>query len=408
MSKKYTEPIERELDLQGVIEESARCLLCSDAPCSMDCPAGTDPGKFIRSTRFRNFKGAAETIRNNNALGSVCALVCPTERYCQAHCPRADIDTPINIGKIQTFLTSYEEEHQMKFLEKGTSNGYKVAIIGSGPSGIQAAASLARLGYNVTIYEREEKAGGQLRYGIPEYRLPNKVVDAELRRIEEVGVRILTSINVGSDITLNELKYQYDAIILAPGFSLGKYLQDYVKHQDVEIALSFLKRCKESNGKVLVPDNVLVVGGGDVAMDTASTLLLLGVKNVNLAIFETFEELKASKKEIDITFQLGATLLYGYVADQVLEKEVVLKHRTLQQKVVLNPDKVILAVGQSADFTGLDIENSIINSKELQTKDKKVFITGDIAEGEKTVVYAVRNGKMVANEVHEYLAGGKK
>ena len=408
MKNKYIEPIERELDLSGVIEEASRCLLCNDAPCSMDCPAGTDPAKFIRSARFRNFKGGAETIRTNNALGAVCARVCPTDRYCQSHCPRAEIDRPIDIGKIQAFLTDYEAEYGLKVLEKGRSNGKKVAIVGSGPSGIQAAASLARMGYSVTIYEKEAKAGGQLRYGIPEYRLPNRIVDNEIKKIKNLGVKIRTLVNVGTDIQMDELKLMFDAIILAPGYSLGKYLRDYESHPDVEIALDFLKRCKDHRGKIDITDNVLVVGGGDVAMDTASSLMLLGAKDITLAIFETFDEVKASQKEIETTRNLGATLLYGYVAEKVNGAEVTLKHRFLRSTVTLNPSKVILAVGQVPHVEGIGLKKEDINSKVIQLNKGKVFITGDIADGEKTVVYAVRNGKMVAHEVDEYLNGGKK
>ena len=143
-----------------VMEDAARCLLCHDAPCSQDCPAGTDPGKFIRSIRFGNVRGAAETIRDNNALGAVCARVCPTEKYCQKGCSRSGIDRPIDIGGIQRYATDFETAADMKILEAGKSNGLSVAIIGSGPSGLQAAATLASLGYSVTIFEEKQEPIG--------------------------------------------------------------------------------------------------------------------------------------------------------------------------------------------------------------------------------------------------------
>ena len=195
-----------------MIEEASRCLLCLDAPCSSSCPAGTDPAKFIRSVRFRNFKGAAETIRINNALGAVCARVCPTEKYCQLACSRTQIDRPIDIGRIQKYVTDFEDRVQMKVYHKEAPTGKKVAIIGAGPSGLQAAASLALKGHEVTIYESQEKAGGWLRYGIPEYRLPNEIVDKEIHRIEELGVKIVTNTNI-DDNQLAKLLKEYDAVL---------------------------------------------------------------------------------------------------------------------------------------------------------------------------------------------------
>jgi len=408
MAKKYMEPIEKSYDFAGAIEEAGRCLLCLDAPCSKDCPAGTDPGRFIRSTRFNNFKGAAETIRLNNALGSICARVCPTERYCQANCPRGEIDRPIDIGRIQQFLTDYENDVGLTILEKGKANGFKVAIVGSGPSGLQAATNLARLGYKVTIYDKNEKPGGQLRYGIPEYRLSNKIVDIEIKRIKDLGVTIKNNVNIGDNVTIDDLKRLHDAVILAPGYSLGKYLKDYVSHPDVEIALDFLKKVKDSKGKITLPKDVLVVGGGDVAMDASSTLKLLGVENVTCAIYELSNELRASKKELETTRDLGVTMIYGYHAESVNKKQVILKHRKIDAKIILNPDKVVLAVGQIPYLVGLSVLQTDIVPGKYTTTDPKIFVTGDLADGDKTVVYAVRNGKFAAQAVHEYLGGGIK
>ena len=173
MATPYTEELGQAYTGATVAQEAARCLLCHDAPCSKGCPASTDPASFIRSVRFRNFKGAAATIRSNNALGAVCARVCPTERTCELACSRTGIDRPIDIGGIQRFVCDFEESCGMEVLAAGTPNGKSVAIVGSGPAGLQAAASLRVLGYAVDIYEAEKAAGGVLRYGIPEYRLPS-------------------------------------------------------------------------------------------------------------------------------------------------------------------------------------------------------------------------------------------
>lgn len=407
MGKKYNEPIEKDYDFDQVIEEAGRCLLCLDAPCSKDCPAKTNPGSFIRSARFQNFKGGAETIRRNNALGAICALVCPTEKYCQLHCPRADIDRPIDIGKIQAFLTDFEEKTGMRVLERGVSKGKSVAIIGSGPGGLQAAATLLQLGYDVTIYEKDQKPGGVLRYGIPEYRLPTKVLDAEIKRIVDLGAKIVVKTEIGKHLAFNDIRGIYDAIILAIGFSKGKNLEQFNEHPDVEIAIDFLKEIKENPEKVKLPNNVLVIGGGDVAMDVCSTLKLHEVPNVSCAIYETKEELRASKKELETAQTLGTTFLYGYVTTEVKGNEIIMAHRNMDAKIMIKPDKVILAVGQKIAFDGFEKYDGNYNEQTMTTNDPKVFITGDLGEGDKTVVWAVRKGKMVANIVDDYLNGGK-
>jgi dihydropyrimidine dehydrogenase (NAD+) subunit PreT len=164
MSKKYQEEYEAGYSPRLVMEEASRCLLCLDAPCSQHCPAGTDPAKFIRSVRFKNIKGAAETVRINNALGAICARVCPTERYCQDGCSRSGIDKPIDIGRIQRYITDFEAATKMEIWEPKPLNGKKVAVVGSGPGGLTAAAELALEGFKVTIYEKDAQAGGYLRY----------------------------------------------------------------------------------------------------------------------------------------------------------------------------------------------------------------------------------------------------
>lgn len=157
MTRTYSDEVGPFYTMDTVMEEAQRCLLCLDAPCSAECPAGTDPAKFIRSVRFRNLKGAAETIRENNALGGICARVCPTERYCQQACSRCGIDRPIDIGGIQRFVTDFEHTVGMEILKKGEKNGKKIAIIGSGPSGLQAAASLLNLDTKSIFLNRQRK-----------------------------------------------------------------------------------------------------------------------------------------------------------------------------------------------------------------------------------------------------------
>ena len=396
---KYVQPFEEALSLKTLNEEVDRCLLCLDAPCSADCPAGTDPGKFIRSARFLNYVGGAETIRENNPLGAICARVCPTERYCQKGCSRSGIDRPIDIGKIQQFLTDYEEAHGFKFLPTGKSNGKKIAIVGSGPAGLTAAATLVKLGYKVEVFEEKKEAGGYLRYGIPEYRLPNAVVDKEIARIKDLGVKITLNQKVGQK-ELEALKKKFDAVVLAIGASEGKRLPMFAGAKNVVTAVDFLAEVKSKAGKVELPKNVLVIGGGDVAMDTVTSLKLLGVEQITDVVYETFAEFKASKKELQGAQKLGVSILDGYVPTKFENGVVEFSHRFKDSHVSVKADLIILAVGQ---FTDLGDIKDITLVKGEGTNNGRVFVAGDIAKGEKTVVYGVRTGKDVAYRIDAIL-----
>ena len=399
MDSKY---VKEDIGFDGltVTEEASRCLLCHDAPCSKACPAGTNPDKFIRSVRFRNFKGAAETIRMNNALGAVCARVCPTEKYCQKGCSRSGIDRPIDIGRIQRFVTDFEEANNMEILEKKPQNGKSVGVVGSGPAALQAAATLTMLGYTVEVYEKEKVLGGMLRL-IPEYRLPNHIIDKEIGRIEKFGVKFHTGVEVGHKVSLEELKAKHDAVLLAPGYSYGKMLPLFDGNDKVVKAIDFLREVKAKAGKVSVPNNVLVVGGGDVAMDVVTTLKLLGAENVTDVVYEEFKEFKASKKELEGAQKLGVTIIDGYIPTAVDGTKVTFEHRVIKAKVEIEADLIILAVGQIPVVAGLGLElvkGEVNEGSPYVTKDPKVWVCGDIAHSayDKTVVGGVRTGKEVA------------
>ena len=409
MDSNYKKDFEPGFSPLNVCEEAARCLLCHDAPCSKACPAGTNPDKFIRSVRFRNFKGAAETIRENNALGAICARVCPTEKYCQKGCSRSGIDKPIDIGRIQRYVTDFEEANGMKILEKGKANGKAIAIVGSGPAALQAAVSFNKLGYAVDVYEKEKVLGGMLRL-IPEYRLPNRVVDVEIKRIEELGVKFHTGVEVGKDVSVEELKAKHDAVVLAPGYSYGKILPMFENNKYVVSAVDFLREAKAKGGAIKVPNNVLVVGGGDVAMDVVTTLKLVGVEHVTDVVYEEFKEFKASKKELEGAQKLGVTIMDGFVPAKVEGNVVSFAHRVIKSEVKVEADLIVLAVGQYPEVKGLGIDlvkGEVNEGKPYYTKDPKVFVCGDIAHSayDKTVVGGVRTGKEVAQYVHLALGG---
>ena len=410
MSKKYQEEYEVGYTPRLIMEEASRCLLCLDAPCSASCPAGTDPAKFIRSLRFKNVKGAAETVRINNILGAICARVCPTERYCQAGCSRSGIDKPIDIGGIQRYITDFEDAIKMKILEDVELNGKKVAVIGSGPAGLTVAAELAKKGHKVTIYEQDSKAGGYLRNGIPEYRLPNEVVDKEIKRIVELGVDIVLNTKVGQDVKFEDLRKENDAVVLAVGYSEGKMLPMFENNRKVIKAVDWLKKVKARKGNVRVPENVLVIGGGDVAMDVVTSLKLLGCPHVTDVVYEQFSEFRASKKELMNAQEQGATIIDGYVPVGTARGGIVkFKHRVIPAELKVKADLIILAVGQVPNVDGLEVklEKGEVAAKGCRVPDTNIFFAGDIGHGEKTVVWGVRSGKEVAFEVNRFL-GGKK
>ena len=406
MTKKYSQELVQGYTMSTVMEEAQRCLLCHDAPCSNACPAGTDPAKFIRSVRFRNFKGAAETIRSNNALGAACARICPTERYCEQGCSRCGIDKPINIGGIQRFVTDFEEQCGMKVLERGPANGKKIGIIGSGPAGLQAAATPLQLGYEVDIYEKGAKAGGFLRTGIPEYRLPDAVVDTEVARIAELGANFLYCREVGKDVSMEELKEKYDAVLVAVGIGRPQMLEMFEGNPYAVPAVTFLAEVDERQGEVELPDNALVIGGGDAAMDVSATLKLLGVQNVTTVTRKELSDFRASKVELETARAQGVTIVDGYAPVAVEGKVVTFRHRRLNSELKIEADKIILAVGQStdADQLGLPIVKNEVDFDGFQA-DGKVFVAGDIAKGDKTAVWAVRKGKAAAYAIHNFVGG---
>ena len=400
MTKKYTEELERGYSVSTVMEEAQRCLLCYDAPCSKACPAGTDPAKFIRSVRFRNFKGAAETIRINNVLGAVCARVCPTERYCESGCSRCGIDKPIDIGGIQRFVTDFEAACGMKVLEKGTANGKRVAVVGSGPAGLQAAATLLQLGYEVEIFEKADRAGGFLRT-IPEYRLPETVVDGEIERIVALGAVIHCGVNVDK-AKFEELKAGFDAVLVATGVRKPMILDLFQGNPNVVSAVDLLTEIRSKHGQMNVPASALVLGGGDSAMDAATTLKMLGVKDV---IEVTRNEFRASDAEKTTAHEMGVITIGGYTPAAVDGKTVTFRHSRLNSELKIEADLIVVALGQNIDNElGLPVERNEVVAEGSRV-DGKVFVAGDIAKGDKTVVAAVKKGKLAAYEIHNRIGG---
>ena len=395
------------------MEEAARCLLCHDAPCSQACPAGTNPAKFIRSIRFRNVKGAAETIRENNVMGGTCAYVCPYDRLCEGACSRCGIDKPIQIGKLQRYAIEQEKALGMKTLSApAEKKAAKVACIGAGPASLACAGMLAQEGYEVTIYEAEAKAGGVLTYGITPSRLPQDVVDHDVKMVEDLGVKFVFNTKVGKDVKVEDLQKEFAAIFVGAGLWQAKLPEvPGTDKAGVITAVDFLKAARTSGGSYNPGKKVVVIGGGNVAMDCAVTAKLLGAETA-LVYRRSIEEAPAEMAEIQHIVDLGVSITTNFAPAEVVgaDKVEAMKFtgRDGVSEATIACDTVVFAIGQAAeDMTA--VAPVAVNDKGLiivegsKTNVAGIFAAGDVAHGGKTVVEAVAAGKIAAVEIMDYL-----
>jgi dihydropyrimidine dehydrogenase (NAD+) subunit PreT len=392
------------------MEEAARCLLCIDAPCSQGCPAGTDPGKFIRSIRFRNVKGAAETIRENNILGGTCARVCPYDRLCEEFCSRCGIDKPIQIGKLQRYAIEQEEAFNMQILKApAEKKAGKVACVGAGPASLACASELAKAGYNVTIFEREAEAGGVLTYGIVPTRLPKKVVDHDIKMVKDLGV----AFEFNKEVKEADLA-DFDAVFVGVGL-WGAKIPD-IKGKDLKnvyAAVDFLKQARTLEDKFAPGENVIVVGGGDVAVDCAVSAKLAGAKNVRIVYRRTIEEAPANMTEFEYALSLGIGITTEMAPAELVGTDKVefamFDGRDGVSGAKFKADAVVFAIGQGPEAVdgfaavATDDKGSVKVSDQFETNNEKVFAAGDIVNGGKTVVEAVAEGKAAAASIMAYL-----
>lgn len=395
------------------MEEAARCLLCHDAPCSQACPAGTNPAKFIRSIRFRNVKGAAETIRENNVMGGTCAYVCPYDRLCEGACSRCGIDKPIQIGKLQRYAIEQEKALGMKTLvAPAEKKAAKVACIGAGPASLACAGMLAQEGYEVTIYEAEAKAGGVLTYGITPSRLPQEVVDHDVKMVEDLGVKFVFNTKVGKDVKVEDLQKEYAAIFVGAGLWQAKLPEvPGTDKAGVVTAVDFLKAARTSGGTYNPGKKVVVIGGGNVAMDCAVTAKLLGAETA-LVYRRSIEEAPAEMAEIQHIVDLGVSITTNFAPAEVVggDKVEAMKFtgRDGVSEATIACDTVVFAIGQAAeDMTAVAPvavnEKGLIVTTGSKTNVAGIFAAGDVAHGGKTVVEAVAAGKIAAVEIMDYL-----
>lgn len=393
------------------MEEATRCLLCHDAPCSKSCPAGTDPAKFIRSIRFRNVKGAAETIRENNPLGGICSRVCPYEKYCEEACSRCGIDKPIKIGLLQQFAVQQEKIYGMKSQAPSEKNGKKVACIGAGPASLTVSAELAKKGYDVTVYEREAEIGGMTVYGIAPVRLPKEVVEHDVAQIKNLGVKFV----LNKEATLDDVK-DYDAVFVGTGL-WGSNLPEIegINLANSFSAVTFLKKFRTDSNDFIKGKRVVVIGGGDVAIDCAVSAKIYGASDAKIVYRRSIEEAPGSMREFQQALEKGISIVTGMapVAVKGNEKVESIEFKGFNNdtdKLILAADVIVFATGQTSELTQDNkcVVCKNVNNKGLINTEKghiadKYFAAGDIVHGAKTVVEAVKAGKEAAASIIDFL-----
>lgn len=431
---KNFQEVQAGLTKQEALEEANRCLYCYDAPCINACPTSIDIPTFIKKIASGNVKGSARTIMLANPVGASCARVCPTEELCEGACVLNHSTKPIKIGNLQRYATDWAIQNEQIMFKPGINNGITVAIIGGGPAGLSAARELSLLGYQVTIFEAEDKAGGLNTYGIVSFRLPQAVSYWEVNQVEKLGVKIRYNSRVGQDFSVDDLLKNYDYILLAIGMSEVPNIGiDGEKLEGVYDAIDFVKETKTKPiTDQLVGKKVMVIGAGNTAIDAATCSVRLGAENVKILYRRTKEEMTAYAFEYDFAKQDGVEFrwltaplrIIGNEQGKVTAIECIKmelgsagedgRRRPVPIKgseIVMEVDAVIKAIGQSRyieliEQFELNHDGGVIkiNKETYQTSNAKVFACGDAifgkGQGEAMVVSAAQQGKESAYAIH--------
>ena len=396
--------------MQHIINSAQTCLDCKKPKCQTGCPVKTPIADMIRLFLSGNIKEAGELVFNNNPLSIICSLVCPHEKHCEGHCVLNKKSTPVNVGGIENYISTYYMNYRE--FEKPTSNGRNLAIIGSGPAGISLAMIMALKGFNVTMYEGNDKIGGVLRYGIPDFRLDKTILDKIETNLLKLGVKIRKNIMIGKNITLDDLQRDgFDAIFIGTGVWAPKKLG--IKGEslgNVHFAIDYLKTPKAYDlGKKIV-----VIGAGNVAMDVARTAIRNGGNDVSIMYRKGEEDMPAEKIEIDHAKIDGVKFKLHRLPLELTEKGI--RYMTTDQEInrenFEEADSILVAISQTArdlivkNNTGLSLgENGLLQSDENGvTARRGVFASGDVVTGARTVVEAVAFSKRVAVSIEEFIS----
>ncbi|WP_235848429.1 NAD(P)-dependent oxidoreductase [Litchfieldia alkalitelluris] len=427
--------IEPGLTKQDANEEANRCLYCYDAPCIQACPTGIDIPAFIKKIATGNLKGSAKTIMLANPVGASCSRVCPTDELCEGACVLNNTTKPIMIGNLQRFATDWAIHNNLNLFKASEWNGKAVAVIGSGPAGLSSARELARLGYKVTIYEANKKAGGLNTYGIVSFRLPTTISYWEVKQVEQLGVEIITDTKVGRDISAKEILEKYDFTIFSIGMGNVPNLKiPGEKFEGVYDAIQLIKETKTNE----IPTNfigkkVVVIGAGNTAIDAATCSIRLGAENVKILYRRTSNEMTAYQFEYEFAKQDGVEFRWLTLPKQILSKgQQVTGIECLKIKLsekdeygrrnpepidgsehVIEADIVIKAIGQTRHLDlieefGLKHNDGVVEIDPItyQTSNPNVFACGDVVfgkgKGDAMVVTAAQQGKLTALSIHQY------
>ncbi|MBR1584694.1 MAG: NADPH-dependent glutamate synthase [Clostridia bacterium] len=428
---------------EQAIDEAQRCLNCKNRPCVSGCPVRVHIPDFIQQMAQGNFEEAYQIIAQSSSLPAVCGRVCPQESQCECQCVRGKKGEPVAIGRLERFAADYHNAHCAKAPEKPASNGHRVAVIGSGPSGLTCAGDLAKMGYQVTVFEALHLAGGVLVYGIPEFRLPKAIVQKEIDTLIALGVRVETNVVIGRTITIDELmqEYGFEAVFIGSGAGLPKFMNIPGENlKGVYSANEFLTRINLM--KAYQPDgdtpiqhgrHVAVVGGGNVAMDAARCAKRLGA-DVTILYRRTEAELPARREEVEHAMEEGIQFKFltnpleimgddqGWVrAARCQEMELGEPDASGRRRPVpkegseftLDLDCVIMALGTSPNplikstTEGLETQKwggIIVNEETGLTSRPGVYAGGDAVTGAATVILAMGAGKTAAAAIDAYLS----
>ena len=424
------------------LEEANRCLQCKHKPCMKGCPVNVLIPDFIKKVTEGNIEDAYKIIKKTNSLPAICGRVCPQERQCESKCVRGIKGESVAIGRLERYVSDYHLVSNTEVNEKIEKNGYKVAVIGSGPSGLTCAGDLAKMGYDVTIFEALHTAGGVLVYGIPEFRLPKNIVKKEIDDLKSLGVKIETNMVIGKVLSIDDLlEIGYNAIFVGSGAGLPKFmgikgeaLVGVYSANEFLTRINLMKAYKEEyDTPILKVKNVAVVGGGNVAMDAARCAKRLGAENVYVVYRRSEDEMPARFEEIhhakeeDINFKVlsnpieiisdesGRVNSIKCVKMDLGEADSSGRRKPVEipnSDFILDVDCVIMAIGNSpnplisATTEGLKTNSHgclIVDDSTLMTTREGVFAGGDAVTGAATVILAMGAGKTAAQSIDEYI-----
>lgn len=438
-----TEEVNIGLSAEQAMTEAKRCLDCANPTCMQGCPVSINIPSFIKNIERGEFLNAARVLKSTSALPAVCGRVCPQEKQCESQCIHLKMNEPaVAIGYLERFAADFERESgKMSVPECAPSNGKRIAVIGSGPAGLSFAGDMAKLGYEVTVFEALHEIGGVLKYGIPEFRLPNKIVDVEICNLEKMGVKFEKDCLVGKTISVKELEEKgFEGIFVGSGAGLPNFMgipgENSINIMSSNEYLTRVNLMDASNPDTDTPihlaKNVMVVGGGNTAMDSCRTAKRLGAKRVFIVYRRSETEMPARIEEVKHAKEEGIEFMtlhnpIEYLADEKgAVKAVVLQKMQLGEPdasgrrspepipgatETLDIDMAIVAVGVSPNpivptsIQGLELgrKNTIVVNEGMQTNIPCIFAGGDIVRGGATVILAMGDGRKAAASMHEYL-----